>query len=63
MITISWWWFPVGLVALAFIVPAIWPGFRLRGDYDMVTPLVCAAIFIGFIGMAVAVCIGYWLAK
>lgn len=62
-ITLSWWWIPLTLVVAAFVVPGIWPGFKLRGDYDLFTPLFAAAVFLFFIGAAIAVCIGYWIAQ
>ena len=62
-LTIHWWVIPLVLFALGFIIPPIWPGLKMRGDYDMITPLVCAAIFIFFTVISIAVCVGYWIAQ
>lgn len=58
--TMSWWWIPVALVVLAFVVPNIWPG-KSRGDYDLFTPLVAAGVFLVFISAAIAFTVGYFI--
>lgn len=56
--TIAWWWLPLALVIMAFIVPNIWPG-ESSGSYDFFTPVVSAAVFLLFIVAAIGVTIGY----
>lgn len=58
--TISWWWIPLALVILAFVVPPIWPG-RQKGSYDFYTPVVAAGVFLLFMVAAIGVTVGHFI--
>ena len=55
-ITLPWWLLPIGFVVAGFVCAAIFG--RRRGDYDMVSPLICLACAAIGIAAAVAFLIG-----
>lgn len=57
-ITLHWWWIPVTLVVLGWIIGA---RFKSTGDYDFFTPFIGLAIFLGCLIAAVAFTIGKWV--
>jgi hypothetical protein len=58
-ITLHWWYVPIALVVLAFVLPMLLPRAR---DWDFVTPIVGLAIFIGCLAMAAAFALGHLFA-
>jgi hypothetical protein len=55
-----WWWFPIASIAAGFAA-AVYFNMHLRGDYDMVSPLVGAGCLILGVAVAAALVAGKYL--
>lgn len=60
-ITLAWWWLPVASF-VAGVAGFGWYSARSIGDYDVVSPMLAVGCFILGAAVAIAICIGRWLA-
>ena len=56
-ITLSWWWLPIGCVAVGFIAAAVFSRGR-RGDYDFVGPLISWGFALIGLASAIGIVVG-----
>lgn len=59
-ITIAWWFWPILFMVVGVALAAIFG--RQQGDYDMVSPLLGAGLFLCGLVAAIGYMIGRWLA-
>lgn len=60
-ITLAWWWLPIASV-VAGMVGFGWYSARSIGDWDMVSPMLAVGCLILGVSVAVAICVGKFLA-